>query len=65
MDLSERGKQPMSYAEERYWITFNGEIYNFVEIKKELMTKGYRFQSESDTEVVLASYVEWGEKCLG
>lgn len=64
LDLSERGKQPMSYAKGRYWITFNGEIYNFVEIKKELYTKGYRFQSESDTEVVLAAYVEWGEKCL-
>jgi asparagine synthase (glutamine-hydrolysing) len=64
LDLSERGKQPMSYLEGRYWITFNGEIYNFVEIKKELSTKGYRFQSESDTEVVLAAYVEWGEKCL-
>ena len=64
LDLSERGQQPMSYWEGRYWITFNGEIYNFLEIKKELMTKGHRFQSESDTEVVLASYAEWGEKCL-
>ncbi|MFZ0928850.1 MAG: asparagine synthase (glutamine-hydrolyzing), partial [Syntrophobacteraceae bacterium] len=64
LDLSERGKQPMSYAEGRYWITFNGEIYNFVELKKDLAAKGYRFKSESDTELVLAAYVEWGEKCL-
>jgi len=64
LDLSERGKQPMSYAEGRYWITFNGELYNFVEIKKELTAKGHRFKSESDTEVMLAAYVEWGEKCL-
>ncbi len=64
LDLSERGKQPMSYAGGRYWITYNGEIYNFVEIKKELVKKGYKFESESDTEVLLAAYVEWGEKCL-
>lgn len=64
LDLSKQGQQPMSYAEGRYWITYNGEIYNFVEINKELTTKGYRFQSKSDTEVVLAAYVEWGEKCL-
>ena len=64
LDLSERGKQPMSYAEGRYWITFNGEIYNFLELKKELAKKGYVFESESDTELILAAYIEWGEKCL-
>lgn len=64
LDLSERGKQPMSYAEGRYWITFNGEIYNFIEIRKDLIKKGHRFKSESDTELLLASYAEWGEKCL-
>jgi asparagine synthase (glutamine-hydrolysing) len=64
LDLSERGKQPMSYTNGRFWITYNGEIYNFLEIKKELENKGYIFQSDSDTEVVLASFQEWGEKML-
>lgn len=63
LDLSERGKQPMEYLD-RYVITFNGEIYNFLEIRKELEDKGYKFNSDSDTEVVLASYIEWKEKCL-
>ncbi len=64
LDLSEKGTQPMSYANERYWITFNGEIYNFIEIRKELIDLGYKFESDSDTEVILASFVEWQEKCL-
>lgn len=64
LDLSSKGKQPMSYSNERYWITLNGEIYNFVEIKESLLAKGYKFKSESDTEVILASYQEWGEKML-
>jgi len=64
LDLSEAGRQPMPYAKERYWITFNGEIYNFIEIKKELESKNYKFNSSSDTEVILASFIEWREKCL-
>ncbi len=64
LDLSEKGKQPMSYGDGRHWITYNGEIYNFLEIKKELLKKGYIFSSDSDTEVILASYQEWGEKML-
>jgi asparagine synthase (glutamine-hydrolysing) len=64
LDLSENGKQPMSYADGRYWITFNGEIYNFLEIRKELENKGYYFNSDSDTEVILAAYQEYGEKML-
>lgn len=64
LDLSEKGTQPMSYASERYWITFNGEIYNFIEIRKELIELGHAFKSDSDTEVILASFVEWKEKCL-
>lgn len=64
LDLSARGKQPMNYSNKRYWITLNGEIYNFLEIKAELIKKGYKFLSESDTEVILASYEEWGEKML-
>lgn len=64
LDLSENGKQPMSYADGRYWITFNGEIYNFLEIRAELVTKGHHFRSESDTEVILAAYAQWGADCL-
>lgn len=63
LDLSENGKQPMSYANERYWLVFNGEIYNFIEIRNELEAKGYHFVSDTDTEVILAAYIEWGEAC--
>ncbi len=55
------GDQPMSYMDERYWIVFNGEIYNFVELRKELESLGYSFKTESDTEIVLAAYDKWGE----
>ncbi len=64
LDLSDNGKQPMSYAEGRYQITFNGEIYNFLEIRSVLAAKGYQFHSQSDTEVILAAFVEWGDECL-
>lgn len=64
LDLSENGKQPMSYMNERYWITYNGEIYNFVEIRNQLIALGYHFVSDCDTEVILAAYVEWKEDCL-
>ena len=63
LDLTELGNQPMSYAAERYWITYNGEIYNFLELREELMNRGHKFISDSDTEVILASYVQWGEEC--
>ena len=58
------GDQPMSYMDGRYWIVFNGEIYNFIELRKELEGLGYQFKTESDTEVVLAAYDKWGEDCL-
>jgi asparagine synthase (glutamine-hydrolysing) len=64
LDLSESGQQPMPYLKERYWTVFNGEIYNFLEIKKKLETFGYKFYTQSDTEVVLAAYDKWQEKCL-
>lgn len=64
LDLSPAGHQPMSDATGRYWIVFNGEIYNFKEIRSQLMARGHNFKSNSDTEVILASYVEWQEKCL-
>lgn len=64
IDLSEQGKQPMHYANERYTITFNGEIYNYIEIKVDLLNKGYVFKSNSDTEVLMALYDLKKEKCL-
>jgi len=63
LDLTDNAKQPMSYADGRYYITFNGEIYNFLELRVELEAKGCRFHSQSDTEVLLAAYVAWGEAC--
>jgi len=64
IDLSERGKQPMSYADGNLWITYNGEIYNYREIRQTLEVDGYKFQSDSDTEVLLAAYDKWGEQCI-
>ncbi|MFH1131694.1 MAG: asparagine synthase (glutamine-hydrolyzing) [Pseudomonadota bacterium] len=64
LDLSPAGHQPMSYWNERLWITYNGEIYNFVELRNLLQEKGYEFRSKSDTEVILASYLEWGPTCV-
>jgi asparagine synthase (glutamine-hydrolysing) len=64
LDLSEAGKQPMSYANGRYWICYNGEVFNFQDIRKELEYKGYKFISNTDTEVILASYIEFGPECL-
>jgi len=54
----DEGYQPMSYLNQRYWIVFNGEIYNYQEIRKRLTKKGYQFQTQSDTEVLLALYDE-------
>lgn len=61
LDLSDAGHQPMSDDSGRYWIVFNGEIYNYIEIRKELKERGYRFTSNTDTEVILYGYREWGE----
>ncbi len=63
IDLTDNGKQPMHF-ENKYAITFNGEIYNYLEIKIELEKFGYKFISASDTEVVLAAFDKWGEKCF-
>ena len=60
----EGGKQPMSYNNGNLYITYNGEIYNYIELKKELKALGHKFKTNSDTEVILASYNEWHEKCL-
>lgn len=64
LDLSPFGHCPMAYNNGRYWITYNGEVYNYLELKTELEEKGHNFISNTDTEVILASYAEWGEKCL-
>ena len=63
IDLTLAGHQPMGYKN-RYWITFNGEIYNFQEERKKLEKCGYKFKSKSDTEVLLALYDKWGVRCV-
>src|SRR5689334_17685088 len=63
LDLSEKGHQPMFNHDKSLCIAFNGEIYNFLEIKK-LLDRKYQFKSSSDTEVILYAYQEWGVKCL-
>lgn len=69
LDTSETANQPMVDQSRRYWIVYNGEIYNFLELRQELEQLGYHFKTEGDTEVVLYSYIEWGEnfqdKCNG
>jgi asparagine synthase (glutamine-hydrolysing) len=62
IDLSEFGKQPMHWL--NYWITFNGEIYNYREIRSDLEKLGHSFDGNSDTEVILHAYAEWGHNCL-
>lgn len=64
LDLSPSGHQPMSSEDSQVWITYNGEIYNYLEIKEELVKKGQRFFSNSDTEVILKAYQEWGTHCV-
>ncbi len=64
IDLSDSGHQPMSLSDGKIWITYNGEIYNYIELKKELQGEGYEFVSTSDTEVVLNAYKHWGYDCL-
>lgn len=62
IDLSPAGHQPMASADETVWITYNGEIYNFAEIRGELQAGGYRFRSRSDTEVIVNGWHAWGPK---
>lgn len=63
LDLSNAGSQPMS-AFERYWVVHNGEIYNYKELRIELEGRGHKFRSNTDTEVILHAYKEWGEECV-
>ncbi len=63
IDLSFSGHQPMNYLG-RYWIVYNGEIYNYIELRHELEAAGYSFHSKTDTEVVMGAYDKWGNSCL-
>jgi asparagine synthase (glutamine-hydrolysing) len=58
------GHQPLSNVEETCWIVYNGEVYNFGELRRELESRGHRFRTHSDTEVVLHAYMEWGDTCV-
>lgn len=64
IDLSQSSHQPMMDDSGRYALIFNGEIYNYLEIREELISKGYKFKSSGDAEVLLYSYIEWGKECL-
>ncbi len=64
LDLSELGHQPMASKDKSIWITYNGEVYNYKLLKKDLMVKGYTFESHCDTEVIIYLYQEYGEDCL-
>ena len=64
IDLSESGRQPMCNETGSIWMTYNGEIYNFRELKADLISRGHRFKSATDTEVIIHAYEEWGEDCV-
>ena len=64
LDVSYAGHQPMSDLSKNIWIAYNGEIYNFKEIRNELEELGHRFKSDTDTEVIIYAYIEWGIECI-
>src|SRR5438093_9399640 len=64
LDLSEAGAQPFASLDEKLHVVHNGEIYNYRELRSELIGRGHRFTSATDTEVILAAYREWGERCV-
>ncbi|MGH2574987.1 MAG: asparagine synthase (glutamine-hydrolyzing), partial [Ignavibacteria bacterium] len=64
IDLSENGHQPMADKDNKIWISYNGEIYNYIELRDELQTYGFKFKTRSDTEVIINSYLQWGADCV-
>lgn len=64
IDITALGRQPMTNKDDSIWLTFNGEIYNYIELRQELKARGYTFRSTSDTEVIIAAYEEWGTACF-
>ncbi|NMA87880.1 MAG: asparagine synthetase B, partial [Methanoculleus bourgensis] len=64
IDLSDEGRQPMANEDGSLWIVFNGEVYNYLELREDLRALGHRFATATDTEVVLHAYEEWGRDCL-
>ena len=58
------GQQPITVRNKRYWIVYNGEMFNYIEIKRELEALGIEFHTQTDTEVVLQAYAQWGPACL-
>jgi asparagine synthase (glutamine-hydrolysing) len=64
IDLTPSGHQPMCLSQQNIWITYNGEIYNYIELRDELKQKGHSFETSSDTEVILKAYQEWGTECV-
>lgn len=63
LDLTPAGHQPMFSADRKFVVVFNGEIFDYIELREELKSKGYVFQTDTDTEVLINSYLEWGEEC--
>jgi asparagine synthase (glutamine-hydrolysing) len=64
IDLTPAGHMPMHDGQQSWWIVYNGEVYNFAEVREELRCRGHTFHSRTDTEVVLRAYQQWGEQCL-
>ncbi len=64
IDLDHRSAQPMTWNDGRYWLVYNGEIYNYLELRARLEARGHRFATHSDSEVLLAAYAEWGPEAL-
>ena len=64
IDLSKNGNQPFVSEDKRYFLTYNGEIFNYLELKSELESSGFSFETDTDTEVLLKSYIKWGNACV-
>lgn len=64
IDLTTAGHQPKFSQDDRYVVVFNGEVYNYIELREELIKEGVKFKTQTDTEVLLNAYIQWGEECL-